>query len=123
MSYRELSRRQQLSELKARQAAKLRELKEALVTAGVTTLDKQAQALGLGRSTTWTILHGNHKASGLSARTVNRILAAPRLLPQVRTKIFEYVKEKATGEYGHDELQRHLFIARLSLKRNGRDDR
>jgi hypothetical protein len=99
-------------EMKERQSAKIREIKVALITAGVSTLDGQAKVLGLCRSTAWTILRGNHKASGLSATTVKRVLEAPRLPPFVRARIFEYVKEKAAGRYGHSKSQRHKFIAR-----------
>jgi hypothetical protein len=76
-------------------------LREALVAAGIFALDDQAKALGLGRSTTWTILKGNHKGSGLSAALINRILVAPQLPPLVRAKVLEYVEEKADGRYGH----------------------
>src|ERR1043165_8731379 len=63
-------------DMKRRQSAKIREIETALVASGVVGLDAQAQALGISRSTAWTILKGNHKASGLSASLVNRILAA-----------------------------------------------
>jgi hypothetical protein len=52
----------------------IREICDALVTAGFKTLCKQAKVLGLPRSTTWTILRGNHKKSGLSATLVTQIL-------------------------------------------------
>jgi hypothetical protein len=102
-------------EMKERQSAKIRELKKVLVTAGVDTLDAQAEVLGLCRSTTWTILKGDHKASGLSATTINRVLAAPQLPPFVQVKILEYVEEKAAGRYGHSKTQRRKFIALLSV--------
>jgi predicted DNA-binding transcriptional regulator AlpA len=69
------------ADMKARQSAKIRELREALVASGFLTLDEQSKVLGLSRSTTWTILKGNHKASGLSAAIIDRMLAAPRLPP------------------------------------------
>ena len=106
-----------VAEMKARQSAKIRDLGEALVTAGILTLDEQAEALGLSRSTTWTILKGNYKSSGLSATIINRILAAPQLPPLVRAKILEYVEEKAAGRYGHGKGARRKFIALLSAKR------
>src|SRR6266478_9905874 len=53
--------------MKARQSLKIRELAEALKSAGFLTLDEQAKALGLSRSTAWTIRKASHKASGLSA--------------------------------------------------------
>src|SRR5262245_65480035 len=73
----------------ARQCAKIRELGEALVASGISTLDQQAEALGLSRSTTWTILKGDHKASGLSAAIINRMLTAPQLPPRVRAVVLE----------------------------------
>jgi hypothetical protein len=47
------------AQMKVRQSCKLRELGDALLSAGFLTLDAQANALGLARSTTWTILTGN----------------------------------------------------------------
>ena len=89
-----------ISDLKARQAAKVREIGEALVTAGYDNLDAQAAALGLSRSTTWTIIRGTHKSSGLSAAILNRMLSAPDLHSLVRRKILEYTLEKSAGLYG-----------------------
>ena len=103
--------------MKARRLAKLRELKEALGTAGIHTLDEQAQAIGINRITTWTVLRGNHKNSSLSAATINRILAAPQLPLLVRAKILEYVGEKAAGTYSHSAKLRQKFITSLSAKR------
>ena len=94
-------RKQTIAQKKARQSAKIRELKEALVKVGICTLDEQATSLGLNRSTTWTILKGQYKGSGLSAKVINRILAAPQLPRPVRTTIHEYVEEKLAGLYGH----------------------
>jgi hypothetical protein len=108
-------RRSTVTELKERQSAKIRNLKVALVAAGICRLDGQALVLGLCRSTTWTILKGNHKASGLSATTINRVLEAPQLPPFVRAKILEYVEEKAAGWYGHSKTQRRRFITQLSV--------
>src|SRR5262244_674676 len=47
--------------MKARQSSKIRELAEAVKSAGFLTLDEQAQALGLSRSTAWTIGKASHK--------------------------------------------------------------
>ena len=60
---------------RARQSSKIRELAEAVKSAGFLTLDEQAKALGLSRSTAWTIRKASHKASGLSASIINRMLA------------------------------------------------
>jgi hypothetical protein len=106
-----------VADMKARQSSKIRELGNTLAAAGFLTLDEQAKALGLCRSTTWTVLKGNHKGSGLSATIINRILAAPLLPPLVRANILEYVAEKAAGLYGHGKTPRRKFTARLSLER------
>jgi hypothetical protein len=102
-----------VAEAKARQSSKIRELRIALRTAGLIGLDEQAGALGLPRSTTWKILKGDHKASGLSAMVVSRMLSAPRLPPVVRTKILEYVREKTDGLYGHGKRELLRFSARI----------
>jgi predicted DNA-binding transcriptional regulator AlpA len=101
-------------EFKARQSAKIREMGEALIADGIRVLDQQAKALGLSRSTTWTILKANHKSSGLSAAIINRMLAAPQLPPRVRLKIFEYIQEKSVGRYGDNERKIIKFTARIS---------
>jgi hypothetical protein len=101
---------------KARQSSKIKEVGDCLLATGFLTLEQQADALGLARSTTWTILRANHKNSGLSAAIIARMLSTPRLPPLVRVKIFEYVNEKAAGSYGHSKIQRQRFIARLPIK-------
>ena len=102
------------AEMKARQADKIRELRMTLRAAGFVTLNDQAKVLGLPRSTTWAILKGNHKHSGLSAAVINRMLAAPQLPLLVRTKIVEYVDEKLAGSYGHSKALRRKFAEKLS---------
>jgi hypothetical protein len=102
---------------KARQSSKIREFGHALVVAGFLTLDEQAKALGLSRSTTWTILRANHKASGLSASIINRMLVSPQLPSLVRTKVLEYIAERAAGLYGHNKMQLRRYTARLSIER------
>jgi hypothetical protein len=102
-------------EMKARQSAKIRELAEAIQAAGFLTLDQQAKVLGLPRSTAWTLRKANHKASGLSASIINRMLACPQLPPLARSKIIEYVEEKAAGLYGGPAAARRRFAARLSI--------
>ena len=100
-----------VAKMKERQARKIRELGDALVSEGFLALDQQADALGLCRSTAWTILRANHKSSGLSAAIINRMLAAPRLPPLVRATIFEYVEEKLAGSHGHSKKQLRRFTA------------
>ena len=103
--------------MKARQSSKIRELVEAVKSAGFLTLDEQAKALGLSRSTVWTIRKAGHKASGLSALIINRMLAAPELPSLARTKVLEYVEEKAADLYGGTRTQRRKFAARLSIEK------
>lgn len=115
------SRAQSVAAMKARQAAKIREIADALKLAGFLTVEAQANALKLGRSTAWTILKAHHKASGLSAKIINRILEVRGLPPPVRAKILEYVEEKAAGRYGHSEKLRQKFMTALSAKQVGRN--
>ena len=92
---------------------KIKNICDALVAAGFDTLDKQAEVLGLPRSTTWTLLRGTHKKSGLSATLLSRMMKSLRLPPAVRAKIIEYIDAKAAGGLGHNELQKWRFVARL----------
>ena len=101
-------------EVKERQSFKIKELSDALVAAGFISLDEQATALGLSRSTTWTILKAKHKNYGLSGALVNRILQKQDLDRRVRAKIIEYVKEKASGHYGHNKTQLRRFNDHLA---------
>src|SRR5262245_14475325 len=103
--------------MNARQSSKIRELAEAVEAAGFLTLDEQAKILGLPRSTAWTIRRASHKASGLSASIINRMLSAPELPLIVRAKILEYIQEKANGLYGGTLSQLCRFIARLQCAR------
>jgi hypothetical protein len=102
-------------ELKARQSSKIREIGEALITAGIVSLDAQAKAFGLPRSTAWTILSAEHKGTGISARIICRMLNSEPLPPLVRAKIVEYAKEKAAGIYGGTEMQHRRFASKLKL--------
>jgi hypothetical protein len=101
------------SESKRRQSAKLREITAALEADGFIGLDAQATALGLSRSTAWTILSGSHKHSGLSPMTLNRMLAAPLLGERARTKILEYIAEKRAGHYGTSKSGLRKFNQQL----------
>src|SRR5262245_6561887 len=105
---------QSAAKMKARQCAKIREIACGLVTTGFVTLDSQAKLLGLPRSTAWTILQANHKGSGLSAKTIDRLLSVRQLPPAIRATILEYVEEKAAGRYGHSVKVRRKFITALS---------
>jgi hypothetical protein len=102
--------------MKARQSAKMREIADALSAAGFSGLDAQAEILGIGRSTAWTILRGSHKSTGISPAIISRMLGAAALPMSVRSKIVEYVNEKAAGSYGHNQFQRQRFIDVLREK-------
>jgi hypothetical protein len=105
------------SVLKARQASKIREVGESLTSLGLVTLDEQAKALGLPRSTTWTVLKAFHKGSGLSARVINQMLASPHLPPTVRDRIVSYVEDRLAGKHGHSKTQLNRFARRLANNR------
>jgi hypothetical protein len=100
-----------IAEAKSRQTARIRELGAALAASGLVTVDDQARALGLSRSTTWAVLKGNHKASGLHPGTVKRMLSSPALPPRVRATLLTYIEEKLAGLYGHNREQQRRFRA------------
>ena len=102
---------------RALQASKIREIGKALSAAGYEHIDSQAEALGLSRSTTWTVLQGNHKHSGLTAAVIHQMLESKNLPVSVRHKIIEYVMEKLSGHHGHSEKQILHFSRRISTLR------
>ena len=59
-------------------------IREALIACGYTKLDQQAKALGINRSTAWTIINTKHKLGRLHNKTTQRILANPNTPPPVR---------------------------------------
>jgi hypothetical protein len=69
---------------------------DALISSGYTSLDKQAKALGLPRSTAWTIVHAKHKVDRLSAKVTARMLENPGLPPLVRKTLQQYLAERST---------------------------
>jgi len=73
---------------------RIQDLTRALTLSGCASLDQQAKALGLHRSTAWTIIKNKHKLGRLSAKTIERIIANPETPPLVLTVIQEYVIEK-----------------------------
>ena len=75
----------------------LQQIREALVQSGYTKLDQQAKALGVDRSTAWTIIKTRHKLGRLSAKTTQRILANPDTPPSVRSVIQKYLAERSLG--------------------------
>jgi len=73
----------------------LKDISEALIECGYTKLDKQAKALGVRRSTAWTIVKVKHKLGRLSAKTTERILANPELPLSVRFVVQRYMAERS----------------------------
>jgi hypothetical protein len=103
-----------ISSLKSRQCAKIAALRQALTDAGVLSLDAQAAALGLARSTAWFVLKGDYKTSGLSAAIIKRILASPKLPLSARQIVEDYVQERLAGAYGHSQPRLRVFRAELA---------
>lgn len=71
----------------------LEDIAEALKSSGYMSLDEQAKALGLPRSTTWTIMRSKHKLGRLSTKTANRILANAEAPLAVRAAIKRYLAD------------------------------
>jgi hypothetical protein len=107
-----------LTAMRARQTEKIREIRSALIAAGCRGLGAQAAALGLARSTAWTVLKGNHKGSGLSATVINRMLLSPQLPEGVRRVLEQYIELKCSGAFGHDCTKLRAFRARLKIAGN-----
>src|SRR4051794_8311918 len=89
-------------DIKLQQCAKIAELRQALLNAGFRSLADQALALGLCRSTTWSIMRAGHKATGLTGSIIRRMLSSSDLPPAARRIIEQYVAQKLAGAYGHD---------------------
>ena len=104
-------------EAKARQAAKLAEIREALVAAGYDTTAKQAAVLGVCRATAWVVLNRD-KRNGPSASVIKRILSSPNIPPTVRRKVEEYIQERISGLYGHSEQRTQWFSEQFQLRQH-----
>src|SRR4029077_7790024 len=74
---------------------KIQDIVDALVAEGYLSLDAQAKALGVCRSTAWTIVKTKHKLDRLSFKTTNSMLANPKLPPSVRLVIHQYLSERS----------------------------
>lgn len=99
--------------LREKQAETLRALRQTLIANGIDSLDEQAKALCLPRSTTWFVLQSNYKCRGLNAAQVVRMLRSQRLPENVRSIIVRYVHERSIGAYGHTAVMRRKFAVRL----------
>jgi hypothetical protein len=94
----------------------LQSISEALVSSGYTSLDQQAKALGVGRSTAWTITKNKHKLGRLSAKTINRILINPQTPANVRQVIQQYVAKRCAAIHGKRKMR---LMSSLSVRTNG----
>lgn len=107
-------------EMKLQQCAKIADLRQALLSAGCCSLNAQSAALGLSRSTSWIVLKGGHKSSGLTGSIVRRMLESPQLPAAARLVIEQYVAQKMAGAYGHDQKQIERFWQRAFGEREQR---
>ena len=82
----------------------LQHISMALIACGYTSLDQQAKALGIHRSTAWTIINTKHKLGRLSAKTTSRILANPQTPSPVRAVVLQYMAERS-GTSGEGNRQ------------------
>ena len=67
---------------------------DALIEDGYVSLDEQARALGLHRSTAWTIMKTKHKLGMLNNKTVRSILANRDTPSSVRVIIHTMLSRK-----------------------------
>jgi hypothetical protein len=81
---------------------RLQHISKALIACGYTSLDQQAKALGIHRSTAWTIIKTKHKLGRLSAKTTSRILANPETPSRVRAVIQQYLAERSITAGGNN---------------------
>jgi hypothetical protein len=84
---------------------KIQDIMEALISSGCNSLDDQARALGLPRSTVWTMRRNSHKLGRLSAKTLERIVANPETPPRVLYSVQKYVREKLDAFQNHGHKQ------------------
>jgi hypothetical protein len=109
-----------LSEIKARQSAKIRQLAEAAKLTGLHTLDELASALGIPRSTAWTIRNGGHKASGLSVSIIDSHVIRAEASAVRSHNTARIHRRENSGLYGGNERQRRLFCVRLKIENENR---
>jgi hypothetical protein len=76
-----------------RPTSPFQQIAEALIEAGYKSLDAQAKALGIHRSTAWTIIKSRHKLGRLNTKTTQQILANPETPPAVRAVVEKYLAE------------------------------
>ena len=85
---------------------KIQDIADALFEAGYDSLDEQARALDVSRSTAWTIVRAKHKLDRLSAKTTSQMLSNPSLPATVRSLVEKYVLERTDKLRLPDTTQR-----------------
>ena len=89
----------------------------ALIAAGYSSLDNQARALGLNRSTAWTIIKNKHKLGRLNIKTTQRILENPkihRIIQQLRSTAQQC--KTASRDTPDEELSEYLQEVSVILR-------
>jgi hypothetical protein len=84
------SRLEKIRELERKQSGRTvpsQLIASALIEAGYISLDTQAKALGLNRSTVWNIMKSKHKLGRLNSKTARCIWANPDTPASVRAII------------------------------------
>ena len=77
---------------KRRQAQRIEDLRNAKLALGYKVgAAPAAEVFGLGRSTLWAIFNSRHKRSGLSGKTVKRMLSAEKMPKRVRKILEQYL--------------------------------
>jgi len=82
----------------------IQDITATLIACGYYSLDAQAKALGINRSTAWTIVRNKHKLGRLSAKTTERMLSNGALPPSVRLVLLRYLCERFSKNVSKNEL-------------------
>jgi hypothetical protein len=84
----------------SRQVAKIADIGKALRAEGHHHIEEQARALGLLRSTAWTVVKANQARTGLTAGLIRKMLTSASLSLSIRKILIEYIEERLGGRYG-----------------------
>jgi hypothetical protein len=85
----------EISSSSLRRQTTVERIADALIADGYTSLDQQAKALDLNRSTAWTVIKTKHKLGRLNVKTTQQILANPETPSAVRAVIEKYLIERS----------------------------
>ena len=96
-TYRDLNAGRSSTQRHYKCSTTIQQIADALIADGYCSLDAQAKALGVHRSTAWTIVKTKHKLGRLSLKTTNSMLANQKLPPSVRIVVLQYLAERSDG--------------------------